>query len=379
MKRWIWLATAGLLLSLITFIFLLPEKNSSHRNNVSPIEKEKVVNIKQQEQQTKKASSPTQKAAEEINPYENEVIKAQVQQAADIYAENIKYPLTSQPIYNPEDVREYEPFEQSEVSLPFPLNNDDKNPIRISAATDTFQYFENDTVIIQVNISNAPKGVAIAVNGVVSGANGDLPSEIQFQSSGQNATQFSANFDTRKAPKKLLTPEMSIKLNVVVGNRDLHTTVAFRYAIASARIVDALPAKPEGAELIIPLELEVFRGGYYFLNGVLEDADSGRPLIQLQSESRLPQGAATMYLKAHIAALKHQASEGPYILRRLQIYKGADVGEDFDAPASSSQSQFNISGFPFSDYSDEEYVDEQAQERLDFLRSLGSVDDSGDQ
>jgi len=86
---------------------------------------------------------------DEFNPYENEVLKAQLQQVSDVYAENIKYPIGSQPIYNPEDAREYKEFEQSEVDLPFPEKDGDANPIRISAATNTFQYFEGDSIAVR--------------------------------------------------------------------------------------------------------------------------------------------------------------------------------------------------------------------------------------
>lgn len=312
---------------------------------------------------------------DEFNPYENEVLKAQLQQVSDVYAENIKYPIGSQPIYNPEDAREYKEFEQSEVDLPFPEKDGDANPIRISAATNTFQYFEGDSIAVRVQISGAPQDTFIQVAGVISGSNGDLPIEGVFQPSDQSLTQFNAVFDTKLAPSNLLTPEMLVKLNVTVGDRPLFTTVAFKYAVASAQIIGVLPVRTEGPNLVMPLQVNVFQGGYYFVNGVLEDGQTGRPLIQLQAEQRLVQGNGIINLVAHVSALRRQSSEGPYVLRSLQSYRGAEVGENFDAPASSSQARFNIQGFPFSEYEDEEYVDELGQERLEFLRNLGSVDE----
>jgi len=64
---------------------------------------------------------------EEFNLYENEALKAQFKQVAEIYAENIKYPITSQPIYNVDDARDFKEFEQAEVDLPFPDGDDDEN------------------------------------------------------------------------------------------------------------------------------------------------------------------------------------------------------------------------------------------------------------
>ena len=313
-----------------------------------------------------------------FNPYENEVLKAQLQQVSDIYAEKIKYPISSQPIYNPEDAREYKEFEQAEVDLPFPDSAGDESPIRISAATNTFQYFVGDTIAVRVQISGAPTDTFIQVSGVLSGGNGDLPVEGVFEPSDQSLTQFTAIFDTKLAPANLLTAEMLVKLNVTVGDRLLFTTVAFRYAVASAQIVAVQQVRTEGPNLVIPLQVNVYQGGYFFVSGVLEDAQTGRPLLQLQAEKRLPLGNGIINLSAHISALRRQGSEGPYVLRSLRSYRGAEVGENFDAPASTTKARFSIQGFPFAAYEDQEFVDELGQERLEFLRGLGAIGEGDD-
>ena len=320
----------------------------------------------------------TQAPIDAVDPFENEALKAQIFQISNQYQETIKYPIGSQPITNPADAREYREFEQSEVDLPFPESDGDENPIRIAAATDTFQYFQGDSISVRVQISGAPSDTHIEVNGVLSGRNGDVPINAAFSPKDRTLTEFNAVFDTKLAPSNLLSQEMLVKLNVSVGDRKLFTTVAFSYSIASAQIVAVQTVRVEGPNLVIPLQLNVFQNGYYFVNGVLEDAESGRPLIRLQSEQRLQQGNAIINLNAHIAALQAQGSEGPYVLRSLTSYRGAEVGERFDAPASSSQSRFVIQGFPFSSFENEEYVDEQGQERLEFLQNLGDVPDSGE-
>lgn len=311
----------------------------------------------------------------EFNPFESDAFKEQLKQVADIYAENIKYPITSQPIYNADEARDYKEFEQSEVDLPFPGDDDDQNPIRISAATNTFQYFQGDTVIVRVQISGAPQETFIDVKGVLSGSNGDLPIEGVFHPNDESLTQFTAVFDTKLAPSSLLTHEMLVKLNVSVGDRPLFTTVAFRYSDASAQIIGVQQVRTEGPNLVIPLQVNVFQSGYYFVNGILEDAQTGRPLIQLQAEKRFLQGNGIINLSAHITALRRQASEGPYVLRSLRSHRGAEVGERFDVPVSTSSPRYSIQGFPFSAYDDEEYENEDSEDVLEFLDGLGGDGD----
>lgn len=313
---------------------------------------------------------------DEFDPYENELIKAQLQQVGALYAESIKYPITSQPILSAQDVRDYRPFEESEVDLPFPESDDEDKPIRVVAATNSFQYFQGDVVSIRVQIQNAPASKFIQVKAVISGATGELPSQIDFRPSSESLTQFNAEFDTRLVPASLLSDEMLVKLAVKIDGRTLNTTVVFKVAIASAQIVGIQQVQPQGPNLVIPVQINVYQNGYYFMNAILQDAVSGKPLIQLQAERRLNRGNGIIELKAHIAALRQQGAEGPYLLRSLNIHKGAEENEQFDAPGSSTQPQFFIQGFPFSAYENERHVDELAEERLDFLNGVGGVDEN---
>jgi len=315
---------------------------------------------------------------EEFNPYETQEIKAQIQRVADSYAENIKYPIGSQPIYNPEDVRDFKPFEQAEVDVPFPQDVDDKNPIRIKAATNKYQYFLGDRIDVRVQILGAPADTFINVQGEMSSAKGYVPGELNFVAIDPTLSQFTASLDTQLVPSNSFTPEMVLELTVTVGAKELFTTVAFAYAQASAQIVAVQPSRVDGANLIIPVQFNVFQPGYYFIRAVLDDAKTGEPLVQLQNEGRLIQGNALIELNAHIAALKRQGSEGPYSLRSIISYRGAEQGEVNDVPASPLQYSFSVQGHAFTSYTNEEYVDPYGQERLDFLRGVGNAEQSSE-
>lgn len=311
-----------------------------------------------------------------FNIDENGAVNEALQQAASQYADNIRFPIHSQPVRNLEDVRAFKPFEQSQVSTPFPEGSNDENPIRINAATDTFQYFLGDTINIKVEVIDAPNSALVTVEGTLSGSNGEIAIEAPFIETNQGSNIFTNRIDTQQFNSALLSSEMLVKLNVVVGNRDLNTTVPFRYSIAAAQVSGVQQSRPEGPELIVPVELTVFEDGYYFIRGLLTDQATGRPLIQLQAESRLTTGRGIINLKAHISALQAQQSEGPYLLQNINGYRGAEVGEALDTPTSVTQPQFSLDGFPFTDYDSEEFIDTLAQERLEFLNNLGTNDDS---
>ncbi|MBL4673403.1 MAG: hypothetical protein JKX81_14185 [Arenicella sp.] len=376
MRKRIWMPLCLMLLLIIEVLFWPTDENISETIVAkAPITTEpaKPV-ILEQEINAEDASASTKEPVEEFNPYESEVFKAQILQVADLYAESAKYPINSKPILNPNDAKIMQPFEETEVDTPFP-SEDGTGKIRLAAAVDKYQYFVGDPIDVRLQLTGAKEGVFTSAVATLSGPNGDTPLSATMNPSDPTLTAFTTSFDTSIAPPALMSAEMLMKITVTVDDQQFFTTVGFRYALASAQLISISPVRQNAAELIIPLHYNVFQDGYYFVRAILEDAQDSRPLIQLQSEGRLAQGNAILELRAHISALKAQGSAGPYILRSVQTYRGAEVGETFDAPASTSQQRFSIPGFPFSDYDETEHEDPLAVERVEFLRGLGVVDE----
>ncbi|RBP53766.1 hypothetical protein [Arenicella xantha] len=331
---------------------------------------------------TVKARSPITTAEfsadDQIDPYQDAAMRAQMLQVADLYEAASKYPHFSQPITNPDMVREPLPFEETEVDLPFPVEGSDA-PIRLSAAVDRYQYFQGDVMTVRLLVTGAPADTFVQANAELSSAVGATPLVTELTATDASLSNFVGNFDTRVAPPGSLSTEMLVKIVVSIGEQQLFTTVPLRYTQAAAQLVAVPYVRQEAEYLLIPLQYSVNQPGYYFANAVLADAASGQPLLQLQTEGQLPLGNGVLMLKAHFQALRAMGSEGPYILRNINTYRGAASGETFDVPAGSVQPQFEIQGFPFSQYDDVPYQDELAGERLEFLRNLGGVDDSSDE
>lgn len=374
MRKRVWIILGVMLLLSVSILFWSMNQDSkepSADSILTTTQPEKVI-IQPTEIRAANANIRIEEPAEEFNPYEAEVLKGQIRQVADLYAESAKYPISSQPILNPEDAKILAPFEETEVDTPFP-SEDDLGTIRLAAAVDKFQYFLGDRIDVRLHITGAREGIFTSAVATISGQRGDTPLSSMMDPSDKTLTEFTTSFDTSIAPRDVMSPEMLMKITVTVGDQQLFTTVGFRYALASAQLSSISLVRQNGADLIIPLQYNVFQDGYYFVKAVLEDAETSRPLIQLQSEGRLSRGNAILELRAHISALKAQGSAGPYFLRSIQTYRGAEVGETFDTPASTSKQRFSIPGFPFSDYTDTEYVDPLAAERVEFLRNLGAV------
>lgn len=308
----------------------------------------------------------------EFNPYEDEQIKAQIMQVADLYEQASKYPHYSQPIQDPANTGELEPFEATEVDTPFPLEDLDE-PVRLQIATDRFQYFPGDVIQVRMILVGVSEDSFITATATVAGARGDLPLAAELNRVPGTAMEFRANLDTKLVPASSFSQEMLLKVNVTVDQSPMFSTLGFRFNEAPATVVGIPYARINGDSLDIPLQYTVYLDGYYFASAILAEQSSGRALIRLQAEGRMPVGNGVLTMRAHNAALRAAGSEGPYVVRSINSYRGAEDGEAFDMPASSAQAQYAVQGFPFSDYPDTAYHDPDNEERIEFLKKLGGV------
>jgi len=320
----------------------------------------------------KKSPKVTESNDDSFSEFETQVLKAQVQNIADQYADTARFPIGSQPIRNLADAKQPEPYEETEVETPFETESGET--IGVSAAVDRFQYFSNDTINIRLELSGVPEGAYVEALANIAGPQGDTPLSTNLNSVDASQSIFVGALDTSLAPPQTFSKEMIVKISIEIAGEPFFTTVAFNYDTASARLVGLGVVQPSGANLEIPLEYSVLSSGYYFVSAILNDQQTGRPLVALQTEGRMSQGNGRLIAKAHIQALKAVGSEGPYLLTNIRAYRGAERGEQFDVPASSVNSQYTLSAFSFSDYADEVFEDPLAQERAEFLIELGGIE-----
>ena len=354
----------------ITVVVLLPERSNPSPNLESDSIQQNVafdakpVDTMPSDPKTLKAEA----LIEDEFPSDGAIFKAQFSQIADNYMDTAQFPVGSQPIRNPADVYEPAPFELAQFSIPFPMQGG--GTLKVSAALDKFLYFAGDTIAIKVTVEGAPVNAYVEVDSQFSSSKEDLQTPVELSS--KNGARFEGSVDTSTVSDSSFTPEMLLKALIKVDGEEFFITQGFRYFQASADVIGIGRVEANGANLDIPVELDVEESGYYFLRAVLEDAETKKPLIALQSEGRLAKGSRKLMLQAHIQALKFSGSEGPYNLTNIKLYRGADEDEEFDVPGKTREKKYKVQGFSFDRYDDVEHVDPIALERAEFLRSLGN-------
>ena len=316
---------------------------------------------------------PNKENTKTIDEFLGADLKEQFDEVAAAYEYTARYPANSQVVRDQELVAPKKPFEESEVTLKFPDIDGNELPVSLSAATDKFQYFNGDKIAARLQVIGAEENASIRASAViVSPAGVELSQEktLSFYTGGNN--EFRTEFDSQVFSQDDIASEMLVRFTVDINDQNLAATVPFKYATASARL-DSIPySRVEGEFLDIPLQFTVFESGYYFVDAILDDANSSRPLVQLQAEGRMSNGNDVLILRAHQQALKDAGSQGPYSVRVRSAFRGANSNEIADTPVSLPIIPFGIPGVPFSEYDDVQYSDSEVQQRIEFLRGLGN-------
>lgn len=77
-------------------------------------------------------------------------------------------------------------------------------------------------------------------------------------------------------------------------------------------------------------------------------------------------------LKVHTVTLRAKHAAGPYVLRDFDITRLPDTPGELTSYGSAAVESFAVRGFPLDSYSNEPYVDPEAQQRADFLKKLAA-------
>jgi hypothetical protein len=308
--------------------------------------------------------------AEQENPYFNNEVKARLAQVADSYAEQIKYPSFSKPIQSLESLQKYIP--NRSFSVERRLNIEDENSPSIHLQTDKHRYFSGEDINVTVSVA---------------GLTGDPWIKVQTRLVGEDITlvmpdarvaeQHSSTYHVSFAGIDELTSSGSEEYRVVamvtIDGQVYEVGTPVSYVASVAMVTDVGMAQLSGEYLYIPVNVTTTKPGYHELSANLYSAQNGKPLVHLSVQQELQSKHGLMQLKAHIASLKVGGDPGPYHMKDISFSRMPSAPNFTTEYGGVSQDSYTINGYALDEYDDAPYVDEEAQQRLDFLRQVESV------
>ena len=322
--------------------------------------------------QAKKRAVPIAKALEKNyleNPFSGQETKARLIQISDGFAEDIQHPTTSKPIRDEVALQKYLPNQS--VASSIAISPKIENSPEVSIKSSKHQYFmgESITAIAQVHGLTAEQNISVSGRLI---QNGKQITTAMITPLAQDPHQFELNFHSLDNLELNSANLARVVASFQLGSQHIEIGTAINYVSAVASVDHIAAAQVENEYLSIPIYITTSSPGYHQVSGILYKADSKQALLSLSAEKELLTNYDAIPLKAHIAALKSMGHEGPYVLKDVTLTRMPSKPKFTTEYGTVSQDSFNIEGFPFSDYQDVPYVDEQAQARLEFLTQLGS-------
>lgn len=318
---------------------------------------------------------------EEENPFEGQEVKARLQQVAEQFAEEIKYPTFSKPIRNQHELSKYLPNRSISSSLPINLLDVNAAPVedgpRISLKTSKFKYYDDETIAAEAKVSGleAINTVSVSAYAMADRKIITRASEVTETSTDAhpNDHHYRIEFGDINHSDLDHSGDIDVVAEFTIDGQIYQVSSLVRYPTIVASLDRIGSAEVQEEYLVIPAFINTTSPGIHAVSGNLYDAKSGTPLVHLNAIEELGTESDVIFLKAHIAALKKMGYEGPYELKDISLARGPSAPDYVSAEGLVDFDSVAVTGFPFSDYQDIPYIDERAQARLEFLTQLGST------
>ena len=299
------------------------------------------------------------------------LMQNQLADVAEAYSYNARFPPYSQPLTEADwtalNPRAFSPSERPlsnapslKVSLELPQYVLDRNhdlPVKVVVASDG-----DSTATLRVT------GGQVAVrHGAGSGSAVPLESTAL---QGNVETFFAMIPATELATLPDTEVTIAAQLKLSDGQSSVVTAVAHLYQ-SVANLTYLGSAYVDGPHLVIPAHFDVIQPGYYRVQANLF-SETGVPVSHLNAAFMLSGGSAVGMMKVHAVTLREKGIAGPYVLTDMNVMRMPSGPGEQTQYGSASAKSYPVAGFPLTMYSDEDYQDPAAQQRIKFLEALGN-------
>ena len=317
-----------------------------------------------------KPVSIVQTPVEEIKelPENTDIMKMQLASVATAFKTKIQYPIESQPLYeNSWDLLHPNEF----VTHTKKLSQDSE--LSVSVDLKSYVIYESQAIELSVTINSPEETINlhgfqaefISNNKSV----GSLPLNISSKTDSNLVLQSNYTPDNET---QLWSPEMAIKVTLNVNNTDSILLANFKYSQKLVELTDVSNSYIDNTDLIIPLNFKVNEPGRYITRTNLFSKKTNMPIAHVFVKENLDSGNTQMKLSVHSSLLRDMNDAGPYELRNFDIKRLPSKPGDKTGYGYSQIEKANIKGFALDRYSNEPYVNLQAQQRLEFLEQLSN-------
>lgn len=281
-------------------------------------------------------------------PPESKPVQLTRQLAAitEVYAAEVQYPPYSKPI-TAHNVSYLDPNRFTAVEMPVLGGS-----AMASLSLPKYRFFDPEAVTLSLNTELSVSAIRFDFY--------DLARQQRF------LTKYTDHNTLTVAGHVSWPKEIRVKATVDFDRGTDVLTADFRYEVPVAYVNSADAPTAQGADMLIPLNLEVTQAGIYRIRANLYRHD-GEVIAALSSKSRLGEGRQSLSLKVHHSVLGN--TEGRYQLKNWVVERMSGRPGEKASFGISREPVMTLEPFQVSTLSQEAYTPSlQEQQRLDFLR-----------
>ncbi|WP_407332570.1 hypothetical protein [Enterovibrio sp. 27052020O] len=277
-----------------------------------------------------------------------EAMSAQFSRIAQTFETELNYPPYSQPIVDLASPY-LTPNHFSVVEMPV---LDGKHSAAL--VVDKYRYFYPEPIAFQVKSGVPVEGMQFSL--------------IDIDSREIVATGNSDNAQGKLTAKEDWPANVRLRVKVQFDGGEDVLTADVNYQNPVAYVLGAQPAYVQGADWVIPLDIDAKQAGLYRVRANLYRED-GPPVAVLTSKQRLTEGESTIDVKAHQSVFGSE--RGDYQLRDIQVERMSGFPGEETRYGVSNVSVIELGPFNANSLSQESYQpSDQERQQLLFLKSL---------
>lgn len=181
---------------------------------------------------------------------------------------------------------------------------------------------------------------------------------------GADSAEWAHQFDARENWDGAM--ELVVLFEAQGKTQQLQTGLDYSQPVATITGIGSSSSR--GADLVIPVALQVKKAGMYRLRANLF-TENKQPLAVLTAEEQLTEGSAQLELRAFKQVLQQQA--GPYWLGTFVLELRSAMPGEASRYGDSKEPGFVVDAINFAQLSDEPFVlSDEEKQRLEFLQQL---------
>lgn len=302
-----------------------------------------------------KAKAVVQTAAPvQMDQYQQEELQQSFNLLSQAYAAELNYPPYSRPLTSA-DHQLLNPNHFDTVALPL------EGGASASLVLPKYRFTYPEAVVFKLVMTGlSPQHVKAELRQQQSGkvlAQADL-------TAGANATEWPHQFDATEQWDGAI--ELVVLFEAEGKTQQLQTGLDYSYPVATVTGIGSSSSR--GADLVIPVELDVKKSGMYRLRANLF-TESKQPLAVLTAEEQLTEGSAKLELRAFKQVLQQQG--GPYWLGTFVLELRSAMPGEPNRYGNSKEPGFVVEAINFGQLSDEPFViSDEEKQRLQFLQHM---------